>query len=266
MLLWQRKSVPNVVRVWGIFFGCSFAAHLLVLGVILYIAGRGEHYTFTMHQSIDVDPVIVVLRSASSSSAVSRAQSPHNVPGVRAASAAKSTTVVTAPGKKIVQKKTIKKARKKKTPAKKMKAAIPDKKKSVQEVKKIKSTDQKKEIAQIPQQVPVQQKAVEAVPVSQAGESSEQAITISYTDMQYRERYLQLHSQLSQHWSPPPGIPDTCTCTLVAHVDKEGHVINIDITKPSGILMFDITARAALMAVSWPQWAWASSVEIIFKP
>lgn len=91
-------------------------------------------------------------------------------------------------------------------------------------------------------------------------------IEIPYT--QAREFYQQeaLRKELSRHWTPPHGIPDTCSCEITTYVGNNGVVTDCVITQSSGILMYDVSARAAILAMELPRWTWGDSFAITFKP
>jgi len=91
-------------------------------------------------------------------------------------------------------------------------------------------------------------------------------IEIPYT--QAREFYQQeaLRKELSRHWKPPHGISDTCSCEITTYVGNNGVVNDCVITQSSGILMYDVSARAAILAMELPRWTWGDSFAITFKP
>jgi hypothetical protein len=78
-------------------------------------------------------------------------------------------------------------------------------------------------------------------------------------------QYMQLRQELVKYWAPPPGVADDLCCQLTAHVDRCGQLQDIVITQSSGVLMFDIIARGALLAVVWPSWTYGTSIDITFK-
>ncbi len=90
-------------------------------------------------------------------------------------------------------------------------------------------------------------------------------IEIPYT--QAREFYQQeaLRKEISKHWKPPHGIPDTCTGEITTYVGNNGVITDSVITQSSGILMYDVSARAAILASELPRWTWGTSFTITFK-
>jgi hypothetical protein len=95
-----------------------------------------------------------------------------------------------------------------------------------------------------------------------------QTITIEIPYNQAREFYQQeaLRKELAKHWTPPHGIPDTCSCEITTYVDTNGVITDSVISQSSGILMYDVSARAAILAMELPRWTWGSSFTITFKP
>jgi len=92
------------------------------------------------------------------------------------------------------------------------------------------------------------------------------AIAIAYADARLLHQYTVLQNELSKYWAPPPGMADNCRCQLTASIDRAGVVSDVVVQESSGALIFDITARSALLAVAWPVWSWGSSITITFKP
>jgi hypothetical protein len=93
-----------------------------------------------------------------------------------------------------------------------------------------------------------------------------EAIAIAYADARLMHQYMALQNELSKYWAPPPGMADDCKCQLTACIDRTGVVSDVMVQESSGVLIFDITARSALLAVAWPVWSWGSSITITFKP
>ncbi len=93
-------------------------------------------------------------------------------------------------------------------------------------------------------------------------------VTIEVPYNQAREFYQQeaLRKELSRHWTPPHGISDTSMCEITTYVGNNGVVTDSVITQSSGILMYDVSARAAILAMDLPRWTWGTSFTITFKP
>ena len=79
------------------------------------------------------------------------------------------------------------------------------------------------------------------------------------------DRYADLYKEISQKWSPPPGIPSETACELTMQIDANGNVIDMQILKSSGVLVFDVAAQGALDELNYPQWAWGKAISLTFS-
>ncbi len=77
------------------------------------------------------------------------------------------------------------------------------------------------------------------------------------------QTYLQ--QELSTYWQPPQGIPADAECEVSFVVDWQGKAQTVTVSKPSGALVYDISARTALLAMEFPDWARGKSFKITFK-
>ncbi len=79
------------------------------------------------------------------------------------------------------------------------------------------------------------------------------------------DRYADLYKEISQKWSPPPGIPSETACELTMQIDGNGNVIDMQILKSSGVLLFDVAAQVAIDELNYPQWAWGKAISLTFS-
>lgn len=304
MLLWQLKNVRNRHLLWLKLLTCSLAVHLMFVGVAFfgYRDGVSSH-KFTMHShNLNTQIAVVIIptmcktntpntgtKQPAKTHTTHRAIKPSNQkkaatqmtqpkPVQKKAVLAKTTPAKAAP-KKIVPAKAVpakaapvKPAPVKTVPVKKAPAPIENpaqKEKNQPEV----TPKPIEKIIDSPKQESASQKTVEKAPViennveqngTQGMENETTHIEISYS--QAREFYQQeaLRKELSKHWQPPHGMPDTCTCEITTYVGNNGVVTDSVITESSGILMYDVSARAAILAMELPRWTWGASFPITF--
>lgn len=76
--------------------------------------------------------------------------------------------------------------------------------------------------------------------------------------------YTLLYQEIASHWTPPPGVPADCTCSITIAIDQKGNVIHMNVDNSSGMLMYDLAARAALSELQVPRFAWSRSITITF--
>ena len=76
---------------------------------------------------------------------------------------------------------------------------------------------------------------------------------------------LSIQEELLRVWHPPVGIEDGVSCAVLVVLDGNGIVQNIEIKKPSGILLFDVSARAAIQQAVWPRAVWGTTLELCLQ-
>ncbi len=77
------------------------------------------------------------------------------------------------------------------------------------------------------------------------------------------QTYLQ--QELSTNWQPPQGMPADAACEISFVVDWQGKANTVAVSKSSGALVYDISARSALLAMEFPEWARGKAFKITFK-
>ncbi len=78
-------------------------------------------------------------------------------------------------------------------------------------------------------------------------------------------RITDLYKEISQKWSPPPGVPKETVCELLLQIDWQGAIVGIAVAKSSGVLLFDLAAQAAVDELNCPKWAWGKSIALTFS-
>ena len=84
----------------------------------------------------------------------------------------------------------------------------------------------------------------------------ENVVFVGYEQLDNSITGLKIQHEILQHWNPPVGIPPGVSCQLRVHVDGQGKAKQIKITKSSGRLVYDVTARQALSACEFPKEIW----------
>jgi outer membrane biosynthesis protein TonB len=77
--------------------------------------------------------------------------------------------------------------------------------------------------------------------------------------------YIALQEELNERWKPPVGLAKDLACTVAACVDREGRVADVAVKVPSGVLVYDISARQAVQQMSLPPYAWGREFSIVFR-
>lgn len=73
-----------------------------------------------------------------------------------------------------------------------------------------------------------------------------------------------MQQEILKNWSAPLGVAKDSTCTISFSVDLAGRLQQIVIDKASGILMYDISARSAVLNTKMPPWSRGKSFTITF--
>lgn len=81
-------------------------------------------------------------------------------------------------------------------------------------------------------------------------------------DQKMMQQFYVLQQELVRHWQPPVGIIGDCTCLITTQINWQGKIEDIVIDKQSGVLMFDIAARSAMLAIDLPRWSGQFNISI----
>ena len=90
-------------------------------------------------------------------------------------------------------------------------------------------------------------------------------VSDNYREVEALRRHAQLQNEIIKCWKPPFGISPAGACDISFSVSTTGAVQDVVITKSSGALMYDISARQALYAMAMPKWTYGKQLIINFK-
>jgi len=130
-------------------------------------------------------------------------------------------------------------------------------------VESAKTETPKKDIpkAEIPKKIEPEKVAT----FTQKSEPTNAHISHNYREVEALRCSAQLQKELVHQWKPPIGVSPDCVCEISFSVNAAGTIENLKITKSSGIIMYDISARQALSAMKMPQWTYGKPLVISFK-
>ena len=74
-----------------------------------------------------------------------------------------------------------------------------------------------------------------------------------------------IEQEIVSRWKPPRGLSKELTCQIKCCIGGDGCVVSCILEKPSGVLIYDMSARSAARAMSLPRWAWGKEFTIVFK-
>jgi len=268
MLHWYRKKDRKRIAVVLQLLGYSCALHGFLL-VLIFIGYRDQAaaFVFSMRRSDLVDcEVIVMIDPVQSGNKSTQPAARMHVSPQKKVTPSKTAVVAqkkAVPAKKQPTKPVAKKIPPKKEVAKKMvpQKSEPKRIEPAKKVEPIKKVEQPKpRVAEKNTVPPVMQQAVpSAVPIQ--GADGPQKIVVSFNEAHHIYQEQKLQQELARHWKPPHGVPENTSCQVTGYVDSTG-VIKVNIDKSSEILMFDVQARAAMLAMQIPDWMRGKSLTV----
>jgi outer membrane biosynthesis protein TonB len=251
MWRWQRKNVPKKIELWTHFLCASLIIHaLLIFGLFSSGLRQAEHLMLTMRKPGSTAPVTLKSYTASTQSSkttVSRAAAQKVKPKapLKPSPPTKMAAIKPAP-------QAAKKAVKIEPPKPKPVAKSPEKKVA------------KKDIQQPP--APPKKETNPSTQNSPSKDNFDNDTSIPSTqEFSPQENFdAQLYTAVSRHWAPPAGIAPDCSCDITVSIGHDGSILKVEISKKSGILMYDLAARKAAMITTFPGWAYGKTVTIRF--
>lgn len=246
MLRLLRKSLANHNEQFlKIVYVCA-GVHLLLLLVACFIT-----HDDALHINLSVAPgarvVCVPSFMASSSTAQMKKQ--------KTAQARSAQRATSAPAKKVTKnsQKNVR-TEQKRTPVKTAIAALVP----VASRKKNQKNSSKKAIPQkivetVHKEEIEPEKITESeVPAVQSSEPSDEVIYVNKDTYQLLEIAQQLQEAISKQWSPPAGMISGLVCQVRVTVDAHGKATTLEVVAKSGVAVFDMAARKALLESDYP--------------
>lgn len=77
--------------------------------------------------------------------------------------------------------------------------------------------------------------------------------------------YFGIQKELGSCWKPPVGLKKDLVCTIVVQFARDGTIADLSVKKPSGVLVYDISARSAVQKMQLPRWASGKEFTIAFR-
>lgn len=255
---WLLSKVPKRYRLWCklVLFSTGFHGIILFLLLFLY-KGSTSIYSFDLSRiAIDADATIVFMPLHKKL----YDKQAHHKKGVNAHKEQSQESVAAKPEKST---------KKEKAPttlvaAKTQKKEKKQQKKPKKEQKKVASLPREKEIEKKVEAIKTTQNNNDKAPEANVVEDSN-IVYVGREDLEMLQLQQSIYSEISERWSPPRGIPKDATCIVRLLVDTQGEAKNIVIEQSSGITMYDVSARRAVMGMQVPQAAWGKELSITFK-
>lgn len=266
MLRWLCKILPKPKRnfFWCKLLAVSVIGHLCLLFALLF-AYKGSYFSFdvTVNRSaLRTGTPVVFLpfrKTVGAQSVVKKVASAKAKTKPKLAN--KKTTI-----KKISRQKPEKIVQQKKKPAPKKNTKVAQKKPVVKKENKPKKVAQKakpkKEVKKAVAKKEIKSKSEKVIQEAVGG----QPIYVGQVEMAALQMQDEMQIQVSKVWCPPAGLPKDLQCAVKIVIDWNGKPREVIVEQPSGVLMYDISARTAVAQLDGlPRWAHGKEFTITFK-
>jgi hypothetical protein len=276
----QRKNIHKRHLLWVKLFGICLFFHIIFLWWIFCIY-RDNSYVLSLsvHKNFDYSaPIMFVPYFAKASKGkpldvqtTTKKTTQHNKPKTAHTpspskptepSLAKATKGTSIDVKKTTTIAAVNTPSPKKVPdIKKVEAAKPVITPIKEPVKEIAKNEIKKECPRennIAKALDIEQKITPVIP-----ENAQ--VSDNYRHVEALRMQAQLQKEIVQTWKPPIGVSPDCSCDVSFFVTTTGTLNHIKMVQPSGVMMFDISARQALCATKMPHWTYGKTITITFK-
>jgi hypothetical protein len=300
MLRLQRKNIRNKIAALLQLIMISTGTHVGLLGLLFFVYNGGvSSHIFHVNKRLFIDgvPVIIVGHMQQSRPAESTVQKRAAVqPKTGVQKQKQSLTPPVAVARKSDRIKSNADVKEKKMSTVAATVDIQKKENSVvkaatvvaqkESPKKIETEKQEISKPQVPEQLiakKINQKDVsvlhqelekksvtQVVPVDHDShdncrEGRMQAIVVNnYKEKVALTKQFAFERTLTEAWHPPIGVHSR-SCTLKIHTKHDGTIRGIEMVRPSGLTMYDVQARSAVLAITMPRNIWGSAVEITFE-
>lgn len=273
MWRWLLERVPKRFQLWVKLAVFSAAFHGIVLFMLLFLyQGSTGLYQFDLSRiALDSEATIVfmplhksIAQKPCGKKGGGLQKSKHKRVEQQAAAEKKqpkadkekaATTLLSEKQKKKATKKVAKNDTKKKKQKEKVKEPAAVKKELAQ----------KKEPEQKPAEELKTTSTEQNNDTTAVGPEGSNIIYVGRDDLEAFQLQQAICQEINEHWKPPFGVPHDKVCEVRMLVDWEGKIKNVTVTQPSGIAMYDISARTAVQQITVPKAAWGKELSITFK-
>lgn len=293
MWLWQHKNIHKRHLLWLKFFSVCLFFHVTFLSWIFFIDHDASHtISVSLNKHMDYSAPILFVPLNSQKTILNTPTQKTTVAATKKTTPNKPTATVQPAKKTSTPTTTLTTA--KQTPIKKVIPATAAPAKVTSQPQTTKTIENKSAIAPIKKEVAKkteteQQKitpvksvtpAAEAIDPKPLQQTTDQPptevapqriipenahISDDYREVEAMRRTALLQKELINNWKPPVGMPASAACEISFTVNKNGTITTTTITKSSGIVMYDLSARHALFAMKMPQWTYGKTLTINFK-
>jgi outer membrane biosynthesis protein TonB len=253
-------------RYWLQLAVCSCILHLVLLLCILNGTNSKKVFRFSVHHAaIRTAPVVFIPFEEPEPAAAMSADDVSDISASQAG-AQPALSAAVSPNKQQEKKKIVP-AKKEAAPTKKQVKEKPKPKKPVAETTHKKSAPVKKTEVH---SKPAQKQAVgKSLPTTVKNSNAlDTSHAVPYTQDQRELIMVQnyVYEKVGEQWQPPKGLSADLTCEVMVTIDMKGEVNEVMLHKSSGVLLYDVSVRTALLALNQvPRAAWGNTLHLTFK-
>lgn len=235
MLLWLRKNKPNQWRlIRNIFIFASFLHGMIFFAVFFCYRGSYDHYTININSRLLNPDARVVFMPF-----YKQVEKKVTKPAVAAIKKVET----------VAKKEPVKKIK----PAEKAPTSLASNDKKKEQPKKI---EPKKKAS--PKKVTPKKEVV-------AQTKKPEPVYVGRAQLDAWHMQLRMQKEVVKCWRPPAGVPKECECVIKIVVGTDGKAVDLELLKTSNVLMYDVSARSAMLAMQLPPWAAGKEFTITFR-
>ena len=89
------------------------------------------------------------------------------------------------------------------------------------------------------------------------------ATFVGYEQLESLTIQYRIQKSVQQHFKPPVGVSKSASCELSVQVNKQGKAQQVTMSKSSGIMVYDVSARGAIRHIEFPKEVWNKTITIV---
>ena len=117
----------------------------------------------------------------------------------------------------------------------------------------------------LPYQQPDDSALVVDASLHEGSDGMDLALYVGQVEWDAMQVQAEIKHEIERHWRPPAGMARDLVCQIKIVVAWEGAVGSLVLQKRSGVLAYDVHARAAVAAMKFPKATWGKELIISFK-
>jgi len=90
-------------------------------------------------------------------------------------------------------------------------------------------------------------------------------IFISKKELEVLNVQYDIEQEVAKCWNPPAGSSAKLSCTIRVFVSKSGRIKKAEVIKASGVLIYDVSAKAAVEKLNLPKSVRGKEINITFN-